>query len=170
MKRPLWKLAALALGALVIWGCSSIPERAASEESLVIIKTEFFNPFNLARGYEMAFTYSGDYPASWVGQYSWDFNAVVVREPGVLLKTVSPHIQANMRGSGNDLPVDFILPYEPGRVAVADFVFVQRIEKVGDNSSQIYWSFRTIKPQEKEDLMQAFKADGRFASWMKEGE
>jgi hypothetical protein len=163
-------MAPLALAALVLWGCSSIPGKNAPEESLVVIKTEFINPLNLTRGYEMAFNYSGGYPASWVGQYSWDFNALVVREPGVMLKTVSPRIQAGMEGKGNDLPVDFTLPYEPGRIAVADFVFVQDIRKVGENSSRIYWSFRTIKPQEKEDLVQALKADDRFASWMREDE
>jgi|GEM_PF-3571222 len=170
MKRSLWKLAAAAFGALVIWGCSSIPQKAASDESLVVIKTEFINPLNLRRSFEMAFNYSGDYPASWVGQYSWDFNIVPIKEPGVRLKSVGPRISAGFRGDAKNFDVDFVLPYEPGRVVIADFVFVQTLEKTGENSYMNRWSFRTIKPQEKEEMMKALKADGRFATWMKEGE
>jgi hypothetical protein len=33
-----------------------------------------------------------------------------------------------------------------------------------------YIGFRKITAQEKDDMVQALKADGRFASWMKEGE
>lgn len=165
MKRVFWGLAPLALATLVISGCSSIPAKAAPEESLVIIKTEFINPENLARGFEMAFNYSGDYPASWVGQYSWDFNVVVVREPGVTLKSIGPRLQAGYRGGAKDLDVNFILPYEPGRIVVADFVFEQSMKKTGERSFMNYWRFRTITAHEKDDLMQAFKDDERFASW-----
>ena len=170
MKRSLWKLAALTLGALVFWGCSSIPAKTASDESLVVIKTEFINPESLDRGYEVFFNYSGDYPSTWVGQYSWDFNVVVVREPGVKLLTYGAQIQANMRGKSGDYEANLAMPYEPGRVVVADFVFSHRIEKTAERKYMSYIGFRNITPKEKEDVMQALKADGRFASWMKEGE
>jgi len=170
MKRSLWKLAALAFGALVVWGCSSIPQKAASDESLVVIKTQFINPLNLRRSFEMAFNYSDDYPSSWVGQYSWDFNIVTIKQPGVKLKSVGPHISAGYHGGAKDIEVNYPLPYEPGRIVIADFVFVQTMERVTENSFMNRWRFRTITAQEKEDLMQAFKADGRFASWTKEGE
>jgi hypothetical protein len=170
MKKWWWKLAPLALGALVFWGCSSIPAKAASDESLVVIKTEFINPENLARGYEVFFNYSGDYPSTWVGQYSWDFNVVVIREPGVKLLSYGARIQANMRGDSKDYEADLPMPYEPGRIVVADYVFSHRIEKTAEHKYMSYIGFRKITAQEKDDMVQALKADGRFASWMKEGE
>jgi len=170
MKKALWKLAALTLGAAVVWGCSSIPEKAASDESLVVIKTEFINPENLDRGFEIFFNYSGDYPSSWVGQYSWDFNVVVAREPGLKLLSYGGRVQGNMRGEAADYDANLPLPYEPGRIVIADFVFSHKMEKTAEHHFLSTTGFRAITAQEKEDLMKALKADGRFASWTKEGE
>jgi hypothetical protein len=170
MKRALWKLTALAFGAAVFWGCSSIPQKAASDESLVVIKTEFINPENLDRGFEIFFNYSGDYPSSWVGQYSWDYNVVVVKESGLKLLSYGGRVQGNMRGESKDFDVDLPLPYEPGRIVIANFVFSHKIEKTAEHHFLSTTGFRAITAQEKEDLMKALKADGRFASWMKEGE
>lgn len=155
----------LALVALVFSACSSIPAKASSDESLVVIKTEFVNPDNLSRGFEIAFNFSGDYPSSWVGEYSWDFNLLVVREPGVTLKSIGPRLQAGFVGGAKEYNVNYVLPYEPGQIIVADFVFVHSIEKTSEHSFMSHWRFRTPTPQEKEDLMKALKDDGRFATW-----
>jgi hypothetical protein len=145
------------------------PAKTAPEESLVVIKTEFINPENLSRGFEMFFNYSGDYPSSWVGQFSWDY-VVVIREAGVKLLSYGGRIQAGMRGEFPDYEVDIPLPYEPGKIVVADYVFSHRIEKTAEHKFMSHIGFRDITAQEKEDLMQALKADGRFASWMQEDE
>jgi hypothetical protein len=170
MKKWFWKLVLLAIAALMFSGCSSIPAKAAPDESMVIIKTEFINPESLARGFEMFFNYSGGYPSSWVGQYSWDFNVVVVREPGVKIQSYGAQIQAQFRGDSKEHEVNLPLPYEPGRIVIADYVFQHRIEKTDEHKFMSYTGFRDITPQEKDDLMKALKSDGRFASWMQESE
>ena len=166
MSRPILGFVTLMLAALMISGCSSIPGKAGSSESLVVIKTEFINPDNLLRGYEVDFNYSRDYPHSWVGQYSWDFNVVVVKESGVELESITAQLSGRFRGKGGAYAVHFPLPYEPGRIAIADFVFVHKIQKAAGNSQSSNFSFRQIADQERADLMQTLKADDRFASWM----
>ena len=165
MSRPILGLVTLMLAALVISGCSSVPEKAGSSESLVVIKTEFINPDNLQRGYEIDFNFSRDYPHSWVGQYSWDFNVVVVKESGVELESIALQIHGRFRGQEPTYAVHAPLPYEPGRIAIADLVFVHTIRKAPNNGQSSSLSFRQITDQERADLMQALKADARFASW-----
>jgi hypothetical protein len=156
----------LALAAFIFSGCSSIPAKATSEDSLVVIKTEFINPDNLPRGRELCFQFSGDYPVSWVGQYSWDYNLVVIREPGVMLQSIGTSVQAGFRGNAWEPEANRPLPYEPGRIVIADFVFVHKITKTAEHAQMTSLGFRKITAQEKEDLTQALRSDDRFASWM----
>jgi hypothetical protein len=131
----------------------------------VVIKTELLNPNNLPRGRELIFKYSGDYPASWVGQYSWDFNIVVVREPRVTLKSIGTQLQGNFRGDAWEEEVNLPLPYAPAQIVIADFVFVFKIARTSENSLTNSMDFRLITDQEKADLLAAIKSDGRFGSW-----
>jgi hypothetical protein len=148
-------------------GCASFPTKGTADDSLIVIKTEIVNSENLPRGYEIVFHYSGGYPDSWVGEYSWTFSAVKVREQGVTLQSLSMQISGRFRGDEPTYPVNMPLPYEPGRVAIADFVFVHRIQSAGTSGGQqSNLEFRKITQQEKDDLMQTLTADGRFASWM----
>ena len=165
MNKGIMFLVPLALVGLMLVGCASIPAKVTPDDSLVVIKTEFVNPDNLPRGREIRFNYSGDYPPSWVGQYSWDFNIVVIKEPGVTLKTISTQLQANFRGEPWEEVVNWTLPYEPGQIVIADYVFVRKIEKTGEHSQSGSMGFRKITDQEKADLMAAIKSDGRFGSW-----
>jgi hypothetical protein len=167
MKRCVLGLIALALAALVFSGCASVPAKASSDESLVVIKTEFINPDNQPRGFERSFLFSGGYPPSVVGQYSWDFNIVVIREPGVLLQSIGSSIQAGFHGEGGENAINLPLPYEAGQLVIADFVFVHKVEKTGQHELTSTMSFRRIENQEKADLMNSFKDDGRFSSWFK---
>jgi hypothetical protein len=165
MNRYLKGFVTLALVAFMFSGCASVPAKATSDDSLVVIKTEFINPDNLPRGRELNFQFSGDYPVSWVGQYSWGYNLVVIRESGVMLKSIGTSVQAGFRGNSWEPEVNLPLPYEPGRIVIAVFVFVHKVAKTGDHSQTTNLGFRKITDQEKDDLMQELKSDGRFASW-----
>jgi hypothetical protein len=156
----------VALAALLFAGCASIPARATSDDCLVVIKTVFENPDNLDRGRELIFNFSAGYPAAWVGQYSWDYNLVVVREPGVVLQSIGTKVQVSYRGEKSEHAIDVPLPYEPGRIAIADYVFVYRIEKSGERSMMSSMRFRDITDAEKDDLLALIASDPGFASWV----
>lgn len=159
-------LATLLLSAFLLAGCASIPARATSDDCLVVIKTVFENPDNLDRGRELVFNFSAGYPESWVGQYSWDYNLVVVKEPGVVLQTIGTRVQVYYRGDESEHAIDLPLPYEPGRIAIADYVFVYRIEKTGERSMTSSMRFRDITADEKSALLALITSDPGFASWV----
>ena len=155
----------VAVVAFVFSGCSSIPAKEAREDSLVVIKTEFINPDSLPRGRELSFVLSGDYPPSRVGEFSWDFSLAVIREPGVMVKSIGTELQGNFRGQDWNPDVNVPLPYAAGQIVIADYALVHKIEKTGPNSQSTTLYFRKITPQEKDDLMNALLGDERFASW-----
>jgi hypothetical protein len=157
----------VAIAALSFAGCATFPEKVNPDECLVVIKTEFINPYNLARGRELTFKFSGDYPPSVVGQYSWDFNVVVVRESGVMLKSVDTIFQGGYRGEAWELAANMPLPYEPGRTVIADFVFVDKIEQVAEHRYTTNLGFRKITAEERDQLRQMLDSDDLFASWRK---
>lgn len=154
------------LAALLLAGCASIPAKATNDDCIVVIKTVFENPDNLDRARELLFNFSGGYPAAWVGQYSWDYNIVVVREPGVVLQTIGTRVQASYRGEKWEQQANMPLPYEPGRIAISDYVFVYKIEKTGQHSSMSSMRFRPITAVEKDDLLALITSDPGFASWV----
>jgi len=163
MKRCSWAAIAVLVGFLV--GCSSVPAKVHESDSLVVIKTEFINPERLPRGFEVRFHYSGGYDDSWVGQYSWDFAVIVVRERGVMLESLGTQLQAQYRGQTPVNQVNLPLPYEPGRIAIADFVFSHKIEKTAEREQMSTFGFRRITAEEKNDLIAELRADERFAGW-----
>ena len=156
-----------ALTLLVVSGCSSIPPKTASDECLVVIKTEFVNPDSLPRGFELVFNYSMGYKASWIGEYSWDYNLVAIKGPGVEIESIGTRIQANFRGETPEYAVHIPLPYEAGTIVIADFAFVQSIKKTAEHSQSSSFDFRKLTDEEKQDLMKTFSEDPSFASWMK---
>lgn len=162
-----WSWAALAVIAGVLAGCSSIPAKVNENDSLVVIKTEFINPDRLPRGYEVRFHYSRGYDDSWVGQYSWDFSILVVRDKGVTLESVGTQLQSQFRGKTPVGQVNLPLPYDPGQVVIADFVFSHKIEKTGEREQTSSFGFRRITPEEKDALMAELKADERFTAWLR---
>lgn len=162
-----WSGAAIAVVVGVLAGCSTIPPKVHEGDSLVVIKTEFINPDRLPRGLEVRFHYSGGYDDTWVGQYSWDFSILVVRERGVTLESLGTQLQSRFRGDTPEHQVSLPLPYEAGRVVIADFVFSHKIEKTEDQRQQSTFGFRRITPEEKDALMAELKADERFAGWLR---
>ena len=167
MKKASWALALMC--AFLLAACATVPEKATEADSLVVIKTEVSNPRGLERGHEMVFHFSGGYPDSWVGQYSWDFNLVVVKESGVMLESYGAVLQAG-RGESKVHPVNFPLPYVPGGVAVADFVFTMKIEETAMYETTTTTGFRRITQQERDQLVETLRKDGRFTGWMRAGQ
>ncbi len=168
MKKRYWASWAAAFGAVIfLAACATIPEKAAETDSLVVIKTEVSNPRGLQRGHEMVFHYSGDYKDSWVGQYSWEYNLVVVKESGAMLKSYGASLQGGFRGESTEHPLNIPLPYESGRVAIAEFVFIMKIEETGMHEYTTTTDLRLITEEEKAALMESLKQDERFATWVR---
>jgi hypothetical protein len=165
MRRTVRNLVLLAVVSLAFVGCASIPSKASSNDCLVVIKTEFINPDNLPRGRELTFNFTGGYAPSLVGQYSWDYCLVVVREPGVILQSIGTQVQAGYRGRDGQPTANLPVPYEPGKIVVAEYVFVHKIVQTEMHGQTSSLEFRRITAQEKDDLTRVLDADNRFASW-----
>jgi hypothetical protein len=167
MKKVAAGLGALALCVLLVAGCTSIPAKAAPEDSLIVVKTEFVNPDGLPRGAELQFKFSKGYEATWIGQYSWDYCVVAIKEPGVEIESLSLRVQANFRGESPEYALHIPLPYEAGKIVIVDFAFVHTIKKTSEHSQSSSFSWRKLEDQEKQDLLKTLAGDESFASWLK---
>jgi hypothetical protein len=167
MKKVVAGLGALALFVLLVAGCTSIPAKASPQESLVVIKTEFVNPDSLPRGFELQFKYSKGYEATWIGQYSWDYSVVAIKEPGVEIESIGARVQAHFRGENPEYAVHVPLPYQPGKIVIADFAFVHEIKKTGERGQSSQFSFRKLEENEKQSLLKTLSEDESFSTWLK---
>ena len=165
MGRALRSLAVPAVLAFVLVGCASIPPKVTPDDCLVVIKTQFINPDNLPRGRELTFNFSGGYPPSLVGHYSWDYTLVVVRESGVILQSIGTQVQAGYRGRDGQPTANLPVPYDPGKIVIAEYVFVHTIAQTEMHAQTSSLGFRKITSREKADLRQVLDADPRFAAW-----
>ena len=167
MKMPLFITASL-LCLTLLSNCTSTPkyQMTSAEDCLVVMKvdmqagTSAGHALN-ARIYQYLFT--GDYPPATLDR-KWAM--VVIREPTVRVKELYSRISPNSRFRGPDGhdSLDIPLPYKPGWLVVADFVFVQKITKgMEDYSADI--SLRRITETEREELLETFRNDPAYAMW-----
>jgi hypothetical protein len=165
MRKSVQGLFVIAVVALVLAGCASFPAKVTSDDCLVVIRTQFVNPFNAPRGREITFKFSGNYPPSVVGQYSWDFNLVVVRENGVMLQSIGTSLQGGFRGPEWEGQANLPIPYQPGKIVIADYVFVDTITQTEEHRYSTSFGLRKITNEERDALQQMLDNDDRFASW-----
>ena len=70
-----------------------------------------------------------------------------------------------MKGENSNLPFDFVLPYKPGEVVVADFAFANILEKVDTYNFISHFDLPAMSKEAKEDLLDQFKKTKAAASW-----
>lgn len=150
--------------------CAGVPPRPSSpDDCLVAIKTEFIADARVGLTAQAARDYryelSGGYPDALVRR---DYTLLLVREPAVRLRALGTRIIAhNFRGPPGEYPLDLVLPYDPGSIAVADFVFVNKVTSAGGEEFVSTWSFRQIGDGERAELLGELKSDPDLASWRK---
>jgi hypothetical protein len=163
LMRAAGALFAIVLLALSISGCASAPAKKSDDDCLVIIMTETINPSRVeeARHYEFSFT--GTAPTVRVKPH---FTPVLLHEPGVQIAAISSWVQGdNVRGSKSNDKTELLLPYAPGKLVIADFVFVQTYKQENNRTISCGVKLRQISPEEKGKLIAYLKADAGYAPW-----
>jgi len=172
MIKRIVKAFSLALFAALLICCATMPSKPSSpDDCLVVIKSDFIVNLEMPQASQDARYYvmklSGDYKPVRVQPV---YSTAVVREPAVMVTSIYSQVQAN-GFSGNPFEYtvkNVILPYKPGSLVIADFVFVKESKKVSESGRFItHTSFRKITDQEREELLAQLRNDPDLVSWSK---
>jgi len=145
--------------------CTTIPAKGTSDDCLVVIKTVIVNPDNLALGRDYLLNYSGDQSPSRLGDNNGEFVFVRVRSENVETSTISTGARPGMTGPSQQYEFIHRLPYQPGSIVIADFVFEWSTWRTFEGHFMSSVKVRKISDEEKANLMSQLKQDSRFASW-----
>jgi hypothetical protein len=157
--------AGIAAVLVLLAGCASVPQKKTPDDCLVVIKVRTTNPDNLRWGRDYRLELTPEYPAVAVPNGGWDI-VFVVREPAVKVSAVTSTVPQNgFYGSPTRWPANLLLPYDPGHIAVADFVVVRKLEKNEANKYMEHFDFAPATDDDKAAALATLKADPRFASW-----
>ncbi|HUI72657.1 MAG TPA: hypothetical protein VL354_19200 [Spirochaetia bacterium] len=150
----------------IFYGCASaVPPKTSDGDSLVVIKMEIINPNGFQLGRDYFLNYSGDYAPSRIGEYGTRFMLLVVNNDSVMTSSISTAVRAGF--TGNRAEWEFVnpLPYQPGTVAIADFVLTWKIWRESEGGFVSSLSPRKIGDQEKVDFLNEIRSDGAFTAW-----
>lgn len=150
---------------LLLMSCASSPppERTSSDDCLVIIKTEIINPQMVPTARAFKFDFSGAYPSVFIGNA---FTAAKIGEPGVEIKTVSTFVRGQSMGASAKINAGIALPYKPGQLVIADFVFVITYTKVDEHTYGSGISLRKITESERGSILEDLRSSGDYSGWM----
>jgi hypothetical protein len=164
----------LALVAAALVSCAGLPKKAAPDDCLVLIKTLYINPQNHPVGRTYSFNFSSGYKPVDIGSQSFEYVALVIHEPGVMVETITSYVSdKNSRGPKSSDKLGYPLPYSPGKAVVADFVFLREIKEApynSDNNRTYYTSigFVKAKDSEKQELLDKIRQDKSASAWFGE--
>ncbi len=174
MKRMIkFAFTVLALVALVVMipACASQAtyDRVTSEDCLVLIPTEIVSTdgLNLTRDYYLHF--SDGQAKRKISKVKNDLIPVLIQSDGVSITMVSSSVssggQHNVVGGTYECPVDLKLPYDPGKVIVYEYSFLQSYAKVDGSSFQSRWGFNKTPGDKMEFHMSEFLSRPEAQSW-----
>lgn len=152
----------LAVFLLFLQACSSVPEKQTEDDCMVVMLCETKNPENLPIGRMYKFHFTGEIPP--VSMNS-SYSTVIIREPGIKLKAITSSVAGNYTGERSEHEAGVLLPYEPGKLVVAEFVFVRTYKKVSDNTVQSSIDLRKITREERERLLAKLRLNKKYSAW-----
>lgn len=168
MVKNIFKLFIFVLIIFLISSCATTISRdkLTSDDCLVLVKTKIENPDKLkvARTYRFNIT---------------DFQAVIsvpkkeesivyikIRNDSTYIEAISSNVtDKEYTGTRSKDESEFLLPYAPGEVVVADFIFIQTIKKISSRKMSSSISFEQISSSEKDSLLKINSEDSNFDSW-----
>ncbi len=146
---------------------SAAPSITSPGDCLVVIKSDFVtNPYLSPKEQNsevFQFNFSGDYSPAVITE---NYTMVVVRDSAISVKSVTCGANFGFRGQSVENKTDMVLPYKPGYIVFADFVFVKKPGRVGRTIVSNYY-FRKITAMERRDLFEQFSNDSAFSEWKK---
>jgi len=148
------------LAACIAVACASggVPPRETSDDCLVLIRTMVENPSALNNARRYYVTLNDGQKRIKLPDQSKGILAIKIREPGIRIVAISSDVdQSQATGNSFDSDVDLPLPYKPGEIAVADFLFVHKLMKSKiENMVLSDFDFREANPDAQAILLQEF--------------
>ncbi len=148
---------------LLITGCVSVPQKKGPDDSLVVIMCEIANPDKLSLGRKYKLHFSCDTSPVLATPH---FVTVLVREPGVELISVRSWLTSEYTGKSTVDDFKILMPFNPGKLIIADFVFLRKAKKIDDRSVSFSYEFRKITKEERDLLMTKLRQNRSFAQWL----
>lgn len=124
------------------------------------------NPQGIATARSYYFDFSDDRP-SIEAKDNTGYMQVFLREPGLkIIRMRSEVTGSGFRGESYYQDLDIELPYEPGRLVIADFAFVQEYAEIGRTTVSADVRFRPIPASERDELRTEFLERPEAAMWV----
>jgi hypothetical protein len=143
------------------------PPKKTSDDCLVLIHTTIVNKDHVPVARQYNFKISSGYATMTASQDSDSFMIVFVRESGVKIVGITSEVNGyKITGDSLDEPLDIDLPYKPGEVVVADFTFVQTLEKSSENHFISSFEFQGTSDESKAALLEQFRKREGAQSWL----
>jgi hypothetical protein len=162
--------AAALMTACVSVSMHPIPVKGSSDECLVLIRTAVENKTSLSNMSSIkhyGFRFSDGLPAKEVSNTYIDYVSVVVKKEGTKITELYANIDRSMAtGQDTKHALDISLPYNPGAVVVADFVFVQTLTEPSSGYVSTSLNFVEITPAQRDDILKRFAKSKNANSWM----
>lgn len=155
---------ALAILTLAFSGCATAPAVSSPDDCLVVIPCKTVNNGGAGESRYYQFTFTGDTKPV---KANSDYAFVVLHQPGVETTGIESWVGSDARGKQWKDEVKILMPYEPGRLVIADFVFVRTFTKKSANETLSDIDIQKLSAYEKSSLLDKFKADSAFAKWFK---
>lgn len=157
-------LLALAIVALTLSGCATAPAKTSPDDCLLIIPCKTINEGGANESRYYQFTFSGDTKPAYA---SSDYASAILHQPGVELTGLESWLGSDARGKRGKHELKILMPYEPGRLVIVDFIFVRTFTRKSATEIVSNVDFQKLSAYEKSSLMDKFKANPDFAEWFK---
>jgi hypothetical protein len=146
---------------------SAFPPRKTSDDCLVLIRTTIANKDNVPTAREYHFKLSSGNATITAPDDNDGFMFVFVREPGVKIVGLTSEVNKYLfSGNSLDEPLEVDLPYKHGEVVVADFTFVQTLEKLDEYHFISSFDFQKTSDESKAALIEKFRKKDGAKSWL----
>jgi hypothetical protein len=149
---------------LVASSCATsprIPVRKTSDDCLVLIHTTIMADKDAFRARNYRLKLSDGYPVLQVPKDDNGFIAVRVSGPDTKIVRIESDVPSSAGyGSSESRPLDIDIPWEPGKVIVADFTFTQKFTKeLNTNTTWSSWDIIDTSDADKKALLERYRKD-----------
>lgn len=174
MDRRLPAVLALTLSAAFLAGCAStpsvsqIPAKESADDCLILFPVEVTNKTSTTNPRKYVYEFSGDYGTITLPNAS-GFAILLIHEPGVMVTKLKTFVAQNQGAYGNasEYELNINLPYEPGKMIVAPFMFTKRIEATGSGGSTTYTNIVKAEDATVQEILGQAAGQKNAPTWSK---
>lgn len=155
------------LAVFLLASCTSVPEKLSSDDCLVIMKTTVTkekDSYKAGRSYSLKISNNDDWVKIAKDKDSFIY-FVINNEDDYIEAMKSYVIGHNMSGRNSEFPVEIDLPYEPGKLIIADIGFDLKITYESSGTFMNEPGIFKLSEEEKEKLLRKIQGRGDFSSW-----